>query len=600
MNNAILNHINLLEYQTIHYSNIKKSIINHSRALDASDTGTGKTFVSVKLCNELGLIPWVICPKSVVSSWHRVIKQGGIKKFYIITYEQLMLSTNLIEKTSLNDSNEYDWKFESNSIFKDKQKEKYLFIYDEAHKCKNIKTINSKILVSLSKYPVKILLLSATIIDKPLYFIPFGMVLGFYKNVQEGIDWMSGIINTNSKSTNPMLPIHKILFPQYASRMRIDDTVDVFKDNKIIFEGIDMKNYWEIEKKYDKINKILEYNKENKKSLNIKKTKSTKSTHSNKDIDNSDSDKNSNSDKNSDAEIDLNKDINYRNETDINNGKYDEIETETNKTGTKKNNGIGRIQKIRQEIELLRIDTIYEMTLKYINKGKSVAIFVNFTETIKQLASRLNSNCIIWGSQSLKERSKAIDDFCSDKSRIIICNTMSAGTGISLHDTLGQFPRVSVISPTWSAQDLIQVLGRIHRAMGKTDCEQLIMFCKGTIEESIGNVIKQKINNIRMFNDGEKKLKKDNMEVILNNELIKKKKKKEKNEYIYITKDFDSIQSRIDWFERELKILNEELEKYKLNSQEYAECKYRIEKVQKEMDYNLKKLNDTIENMCLE
>jgi len=150
-----------------------------------------------------------------------------------------------------------------------------------------------------------------------------------------------------------------------------------------------------------------------------------------------------------------------------------------------------------------------------------------------------------------------------------------------------------------SAQDLIQVLGRIHRAMGKTDCEQLIIFCKNTIEESIGNVIKEKINNIRFFNDGEKKLKKDNMEVMLNNELNKKKKKQEKNEYIYKTNDFDSIQSRIDWFERELKRLYKELGIYKLNSQEYAECVYRINKVQKEMDYNLKKLNETIENICL-
>ena len=60
-----------------------------------------------------------------------------------------------------------------------------------------------------------------------------------------------------------MLPIHQVLFNEYASRMRIDDTINVFKDNKIIFEGIQMKNYWEIEQKYDKLNKILEYNKSN-------------------------------------------------------------------------------------------------------------------------------------------------------------------------------------------------------------------------------------------------------------------------------------------------------------------------------------------------
>ncbi len=559
------NKLKLLPHQMCHYFNIKKSIIKHSRCLDASDTGTGKTFVSIKLCEELDLIPFVICPKSVVSSWNDIIKQSNVKKFSIITYEQLILSTtNLIEKKTILETDEYEWKFESNDIFKNKQIKNYLFIYDEAHKCKNIKTINSKILVSLSKHPVKILLLSATIIDKPLFFIPFGIVLGLYKNIQDGMDWMSKAISSNSKSSNPMIPIHKILFYEYASRMRIDETNGVFKNNKINFEGIEMKNYWEIEQKYDKINKLIEFNNENKIKKNLKKNQQN-DLNNNYDIDDTVI--------SSDANIDSN------------------IKTQNNKTAA----GIGKIQKIRQEIELLRIDTIYEYTMKYLTKSKSVAIFVNFTETIKQLAHKLDCKCIIWGSQSLKERTKAINDFCSDKSRIIICNTMSASAGISLHDTIGKYPRVSIISPTWSAQDLIQVLGRIHRAMGKTDCEQLIIFCKGTIEESVGNIIKQKINNIRMFNDGDKQIKKDNMEVILNNELIKKKKKQENDEYIYKINDFDSIQTRINWFEKNLNKLNLELNKYKLYSDEYKECMYRINNVQKELDYNLKKLKETID-----
>jgi superfamily II DNA or RNA helicase len=434
-----------------------------------------------------------------------------------------------------------------------------LFIFDEAHKCKNSKTINSKILISLAKYQVKILLLSATIIDKPLFFLPFGIVLKLYNNIQEGIEWMNKLNTShlNKKSSNPMLPIHNILFNKYASRMRIDDTVGVFKNNKISFEGIEMKNYWEIEKKYDKINNILEFYKENKEKKQI----------------------------NSKEYID----------TDLNNEELDNIKTKK----TKKISKLGSIQILRQEIEYLRIDTICEKTFNFLSKNKSIVIFVNFTKTIKELCLRLNCNCVIWGSQTLDERTKAIDDFCLDKSRIIICNIQSGSAGISLHDTIGNYPRVSIISPTWSAQDLIQVLGRIHRAMGKTDCEQIIVFCKGTIEESVGNVIKQKINNIRLFNDGDKKIKNDNMEIILNNELNKKKKKQESNEYIYKTNDFDSIQNRIDKFEKDLNILKNELKNYIFNSHEYKECEYRIQNIQKELDLNLKRINETIENLLL-
>ena len=88
--------LELLEHQRVHFSNIKNSITKHSRTLDASDTGTGKTYTTIMLCLELGLIPWVICPKSVVSSWIRVIKQAGFEdkieaKASVINYDRLVL-----------------------------------------------------------------------------------------------------------------------------------------------------------------------------------------------------------------------------------------------------------------------------------------------------------------------------------------------------------------------------------------------------------------------------------------------------------------------------------------------------------------------------
>lgn len=535
----------LLDHQKSHFKNILASIKKYSRALDASDTGTGKTYVAVKVCKELGLIPFVICPKSVIPSWNKILKSFGYKtnEYYLITYDQLVIS-NFIT----NNSGEYSWNFESDNKFKLNEKKKYLFVYDEAHKCKNSSTINSKIMLNLASHPVKILLLSATIIDKPLFFIPFGIVLGLYKSIQEGIEWMSKTVN--KKASNPLLPIHKILFNEYASRMRIDDTIGVFKDNKIMFEGIQMENYYEIEEKYDKINKILEAEKKkgNKKHI-------------------------------------VDEDLEGFSDED------DDTSSE------KKTCGIGSIQKIRQEIEFLRIDTIYKLTLQYLIENKSVAIFVNFTKTIEELAKRLNTKCIIWGSQSLKERAKSIDDFCSDKSRVIICNIQSGSAGLSLHDTIGRYPRISIISPTWSAQDLIQVLGRIHRAMGKTDCVQHIIFCKGTIEESVGNVIKNKINNIRVFNDGDKKIKNDNMEVILKQEINRKQKKQDADLSIYQTNNIDAIRDRLDKLQEECDKIEKELSKYQVNSNQYKECKFRLDKANKELEFNYANFNSMVEKL---
>jgi SNF2 family DNA or RNA helicase len=92
--------------------------------------------------------------------------------------------------------------------------------------------------------------------------------------------------------------------------------------------------------------------------------------------------------------------------------------------------------------------------------------------------------------------------FNEDKSQIIIANIKAGGVGISLHDTHGKYPRVSIISPSWSAQDILQALGRIHRAKGKTETLQKIIFCKDTIEEKICEKVAEKIGNIAMINDG--------------------------------------------------------------------------------------------------
>ena len=114
-----------------------------------------------------------------------------------------------------------------------------------------------------------------------MYFIPFGMVLKFYKTIKDGVEWMNN--KTVSKTVfNQMLPLHNILFNEYASRMKIEDTVGVFKENEIFFDGIEMKNYWEIELRYDKISAILEYNKKNlKNNTAVKNSVESESAESN-------------------------------------------------------------------------------------------------------------------------------------------------------------------------------------------------------------------------------------------------------------------------------------------------------------------------------
>ena len=68
-----------------------------------------------------------------------------------------------------------------------------MVIFDEAHRCKNKKTNTSTILFTMSLYPVKILMLSATVADKPETFEVAGAVLGLYKSLKDAKYWIQSV-----------------------------------------------------------------------------------------------------------------------------------------------------------------------------------------------------------------------------------------------------------------------------------------------------------------------------------------------------------------------------------------------------------------------
>jgi hypothetical protein len=76
-------------------------------------------------------------------------------------------------------------------------------------------------------------------------------------------------------------------------------------------------------------------------------------------------------------------------------------------------------------------------------------------------------------------------------------NVAAGGTGLSLHDTKGKYPRVSLISPSFSAKNHLQVLGRIHRNGAKSDALQKILVAANSIEENVMKSIDKKLKNLK-------------------------------------------------------------------------------------------------------
>lgn len=156
----------------------------------------------------------------------------------------------------------------------------------------------------------------------------------------------------------------------------------------------------------------------------------------------------------------------------------------------------------RQKVELLKVPTILEMTEDFLAEGRSVAIFVNFTQTIEAMRDRLPYSVGTISGPYVKHRQRYIDAFAADEVRVMLCNIQAGGVSVNLHDQTGKHPRVSIISPSDNAMDVLQCIGRIHRAGGKTPSQQHVLFAAGTIEEDVKENCDEKIKNIGIFNEG--------------------------------------------------------------------------------------------------
>ena len=448
----------LISYQLPHMLQLKESMSINDCILDASDTGTGKTYTALALCKSTKKKPFVICPKSVIPSWLSVAKHFDMDIFGIANYELLKgckYYTPDLEKVkcpymdkirtpSKPSENENKSQKTTKKYFKFYLPSDVMVIFDEAHRCKNYKSITSKLLLSIKETGCKILLLSATITDKIICFKPFGVVFGFYDDVKQYNVWLRRQIKMNTikyKNNKKDIAggditldiIHHNIFPNKGSRMKISELGDLFPKNRIVSQSYLCKDYDKVQENYDIINEALE---------------------------------------------DL---------------KDQYLRTEA----------LGKIIKARQKIEMYKVPIFIDLAEEALDSKYSVVFFVNYVETMNLLAHHLKTDCLIHGGQNMDERQSCIDDFQANRRNVLIAIMQAGGVGISLHDIHGGHPRMSLISPTWTGQDIKQALGRIHRAGSKSPALQKIVYCAGTYEDTLCKIIAAKINTISAINDGD-------------------------------------------------------------------------------------------------
>ncbi len=319
-----------------------------------------------------------------------------------------------------------------------------LVIWDEVHRAQGAYTKNSKMLIGARLCGLRNLALSATAAEDPTELRALGYVLGLH-NLTNFVIWAKEhgctfdqwgkLVFTKSVSLSKAFlePLHAEIYPGKGVKLTREDLAEHFRDSQIITDPLDFGDSGKIGQIYGEMEKELDL-------LKARKA-------------------------------------------------MDSVES--------KGNALTEQLRARQMVELLKIPALLELTEEALVEHRSVAIFVNFEATLAAIRERISVPYgVVKGGQTAEEREDDIQKFQQNKLRVIICNISAGGLGVNLHDEVGNAPRTSLISPSFNAKELKQVLGRVDRAGAQSTSIQRILVAAGTIEETILASLNLKIQNM--------------------------------------------------------------------------------------------------------
>lgn len=455
----MINTAGLLPPQIPHVKTLIDSLYLNGFAIDQSETGTGKSYCAAAIIREMNAFAYIVCPKTVIPQWEKIIKSFNLTdRVTIINYEKITRgNTPLMSWRKLQDLMR-PW---LEDVKVDRPffniPRNALIILDEGHRCKGANTSNCEMMISLADQGYKVLAASATIATTPIEMRAVGFLskihrLSDYTDFcrQHGAQWLGrwGVMTfdmASSKAQEGMLKLNNYLFKvkKCSSRLTTKDFGTLFPESHIVADAYDLGS---MEGKCQQV--------------------------------------------------------------------YDDMEAELAKleerSASYSEHIFAIMMEARRKAELCKVPLFVEMIEDLFDEGKSVCCFVNFQDTVDAIVRRLEKckklNGLIGyivGGQSDKERQRDIDAFNADKKRVMIINIKAGGTGISLHDLNGNFPRASLISPNYSAYELVQALGRVWRQGGLTKSYQRIVFAAKTIEEQACWRVQFRINNLAALNDAD-------------------------------------------------------------------------------------------------
>lgn len=485
-------------YQVPSYRSLAAILRQHNSAIDFSDCGTGKTYVAAAVAKTLALPTLVVGPKIAETQWQRAAEYFEDEIDYL-GYEKLRTGKTQFGRWEfpLDPSEEREFlqcencqqRVEKQPCYchpagihcvvvkkKSHNYGKFIFdpaikflIFDECHRCGALDSLNADMLIAARRQKIKTLGLSATPACNPLQMRALGYLLDLHSLDHDlllpGEGRRRGFYSWAAQHGCRKDPrFHGLKwFASAADQIKImaaiRDQIIPARGVRVTTEAIPDFPKCQIEaelydlEEYDKINKLYEQMAEALAALETAKQFDACPEHP-----------------------------------------------------------LTTMLRARQQLELLKIPLAVELFKDYQAKGYSVAIFVNFSQTISELSTRLDCDCIIDGSAKRKKtRQGCLDAFNSNRERGIIINSDAGGASVSLHDLHGGFPRAGLVMPGFSAVGFRQLAGRLARDGGKSPALYRVLLAAKTVETQILRALRGKLNNLDALTDAD--LQPDNLRI---------------------------------------------------------------------------------------
>lgn len=413
--------------------------------LSAAHTGSGKTVLALQTVKDLQMPTLIVCPKIAITQWKSTIKRMEVDETLILG---VVNPENLItSKRNPFYSHDDGWKIDSTTPA--------LLVWDEVHR--SCSGAESKSALALARWGNKrhpgnkVLAMSATPFDTPLKMRALGYLFGFHDFSKQGFyNWC----RTHGCSMVPVgrWPRVRQIFAFTSQKGLAKQIMSVIRrdmGDRFMSIGPD-----EIPGFPDEVKEIC--------LVDLAK-------------------------KDHDALVKAYEDMPER----IRNMSEDDMV---------------KTLRLRQQAEFCKAEAMAEMAVGLEEDGNSVFIMVNFTDARKRIEDYLRSKGVeyasIYGGQKESDRQQGIDAFQSNKIHVIVGMAAACSVALSLHDERHERPRVSLISPGYSASEFSQGLGRIRR-VGGTTAVQKIIIAAGSVEEKVGRTIERKMNNLSALTDGD-------------------------------------------------------------------------------------------------